>query len=145
MAMVSFSQSEEVVERLMRLPYVNACTDGLLAAGPTPAPSAPTRAILGRFVREKEPAAAEAAVRKLVRPGRGHLRLRGPRLLERGKRANVVLFDPGHGETATFENPIRFPEGMPFVMVGGKLVVRDGQPTGDRPGQVARWARANKR
>ncbi|HEX8087255.1 MAG TPA: amidohydrolase family protein, partial [Blastocatellia bacterium] len=34
--MISFSQSEDVVKKIMREPYVNACTDGLLGGKPHP-------------------------------------------------------------------------------------------------------------
>lgn len=141
-AMVSFSQSEDVVERLMRLPYVNACTDGLLGGKPHPRAYGTYPRILGRFVRERRALSLEAAVRKLSGLAADTFGFTDHGYLKEGKRANVVLFDPATvRDTATFQQPIQFPEGMPYVLVGGKVVVRDGKPTGERPGQVARRAR----
>ncbi|HVE82457.1 MAG TPA: D-aminoacylase, partial [Myxococcales bacterium] len=64
-AMVSFSQSEEVVEALMKLPYVNACTDALLGGRPHPRAFGTYPRILGRYVRERQVLPLEVAVRKL--------------------------------------------------------------------------------
>jgi N-acyl-D-aspartate/D-glutamate deacylase len=43
-------------------------------------------------------------------------------------------------DSATFEQPLLFPVGIPHVIVGGRMVVRDGQMTGQRPGVVVRRA-----
>jgi N-acyl-D-amino-acid deacylase len=138
-AMVSFSQSEEVVEQLMRLPYVNACTDGLLGGRPHPRAFGTYPRILGRFVRERGSLPLEAAVRKMSGLAADTFGFSDHGYLREGKRANVVLFDPAKvRDTATFENPLQFPEGLPHVIVGGRVVVKDGQPTGERPGRVAR-------
>lgn len=56
----------------------------------------------------------------------------------RGKMADLVVFDPERvADTATFEDPHRYPEGIPHVVVNGSIVVRDGEPTGAFPGRVA--------
>lgn len=138
-AMVSFSQSEEVVERLMRLPYVNACTDGLLGGRPHPRAFGTYPRILSRFVRERKSLTLEEAVRKLSGLAADTFGFRDHGYIAVGRRANVVLFDPATVEdTATFAQPIQFPRGLPHVIVGGKLVLRDGVLTGARPGLVDR-------
>ncbi len=138
-AMVSFSQSEEVVEAMLSLPYVNACTDGLLGGRPHPRAYGTYPRILGRYVRQKRTLTLEAAVRKLSGLAADAFGFSDHGYLLPGKRANVVLFDPGSVEdTATFEQPISFPRGVPYVIVGGQLVVKDGESTGRRPGVVVR-------
>ncbi len=138
-AMVSFSQSEEVVARLMQLPYVNACTDGLLGGRPHPRAFGTYPRILGRFVREKKTLTLEAAVRKLSGLAADTFGFTDHGYLKPGQRANVVLFDPDQVvDTATFEQPLQFPKGLPHVMVGGQFAVRDGELTGVRKGQVVR-------
>lgn len=138
-AMVSFSQSEEVVEQLMRLPYVNACTDGLLGGRPHPRAFGTYPRILGRFVRERRALTLEQAVRKVSGLAADTFGFSEHGYLKEGKRANVVLFDPKAIEdTATFEQPLQFPKGIQAVVVGGKVVVRDGAATGERPGKVLR-------
>src|SRR5262249_38091903 len=52
-SMISFSQSEEVVARILLEPYVNVCTDGLLGGRPHPRAFGTFPRILGRYVRER--------------------------------------------------------------------------------------------
>jgi N-acyl-D-amino-acid deacylase len=138
-AMVSFSQSEEVVERFMQLPYVNACTDGLMGGRPHPRAYGTYPRILGKYVREGNTLSLEAAVRKMSGLAADSFGFKDHGYLQAGKRANVVLFDPAVvTDTATFEQPIQFPKGISHVLVGGRLVVRDGEMTGQRPGIVVR-------
>jgi len=136
-AMVSFSQSEDVVEALMKLPYVNACTDALLGGRPHPRAFGTYPRILGRYVRERKALPLETAVRKLSGLAADAFRFDDHGYLAAGKRANVVLFDPaGVRDTATFEEPMQYPEGIPYVVVGGELAVELGQVTGKRAGKV---------
>ena len=53
--------------------------------------------------------------------------------------ADLVVYDPATvDEQSTYQDPHRFPVGMPHVIVAGQVVVRDGQHTGARPGRVLR-------
>jgi N-acyl-D-amino-acid deacylase len=48
-----------------------------------------------------------------------------------------VIFDPATvGDTATFEKPHAYAAGIPYVIVNGVLVVKDGEHTNARPGAV---------
>jgi len=47
-------------------------------------------------------------------------------------------------DKATFDEPLQYSEGIPFVLVNGVVVVRDGQLVeGVRPGRAARAPIAN--
>ena len=49
------------------------------------------------------------------------------------------LFDPDtFSDTATFEDPCRYPVGLAAVTVGGRLVVHGDRMTGERPGRFCR-------
>jgi N-acyl-D-amino-acid deacylase len=51
--------------------------------------------------------------------------------------ADLVVFDPALvNDRATFERPHAYAAGIPFVLVNGELVVRGGDVTRARPGQV---------
>jgi len=51
----------------------------------------------------------------------------------------VILFDPSTiRDTATYENPVCYPEGIPYVFVNGELVVDQHRVTGRLPGKVLR-------
>jgi N-acyl-D-amino-acid deacylase len=136
-AMISFSQDESVVERIFRRPWVNACTDGLLGGRPHPRAYGTYPRILGRYVREKGLVSLEEAVRKLTSQAARAFGFEGCGLVRPGYRANLVVFDAATvADRATFEEPALFPAGIRDVLVGGELVVRDGEPTRARPGKV---------
>ena len=39
-------------------------------------------------------------------------------------------------DVGDYDDPARHPRGVIHVVVGGQAVIRDGEPTGARPGQV---------
>ena len=126
-AMVSFSQDEAVVERLMRLPFVNVCTDGLLGGRPHPRAYGSYPRILGRCVRERRVLTLEEAVRKMTSQAARALGLPDVGYVRPGHRANLVVFDPALvRDRATFEDPLQLPEGIRDVLVGGRPVVGGG-------------------
>ena len=56
--------------------------------------------------------------------------------------ADVVSVDPERvRDTATYEQPRSYPEGIPFVFVNGRLVVDGGRHTGELPGRALRRGR----
>jgi N-acyl-D-aspartate/D-glutamate deacylase len=51
------------------------------------------------------------------------------------------VFDPDKiRDRATFEDPHRFPEGIPYVLVNGEIVVEEGRLDDARPGMILRRA-----
>jgi N-acyl-D-aspartate/D-glutamate deacylase len=137
--MVSFSQDEGVVERLLRLPWASVCTDGLLGGRPHPRAYGTYPRILGRYVRERGVLSLEEAVRKMTSQAAAAFSLADVGLVRAGYRGNLVAFDPETvADRATFEEPLLPPVGIRHVLVGGVPVVRDGRPTGRRPGRLLR-------
>ena len=136
-AMVSFSQDEEVVEQFLRLPFVNVCTDGLLGGRPHPRAYGTYPRVLGRYARERGVLTLEEAVRKMTSQAAEAFGFADHGLVAEGLRANLVVFDAGRvADRATFEDPVQFPLGVRDVFVGGEAVVRDGEMTGRRAGTV---------
>jgi N-acyl-D-amino-acid deacylase len=128
--MISFSQSEEVVKKIMSQPYVNVCTDGLLGGKPHPRAYGTYPRILGRYVREQGLITLEEAVRKMTGLAAQTFRLKGYGLIEAGARANLVVFDEGRvADRATFEESRQYPEGISYVVVGGQVVVEGDRQT----------------
>jgi N-acyl-D-amino-acid deacylase len=136
-AMVSFSQDEGVVERLLGLGFVNACTDGLLGGRPHPRAYGTYPRLLGRYVRERRTLSLEEAVRKMTSQAAEAFGFRDLGLVREGLRADLVAFDPQTvSDRATFEDPLQYPVGIRDVFVGGQAVVRHGELTDARPGVV---------
>ncbi len=140
-SMISFSQTEEVVARLMRLPWVNGCTDGLLGGRPHPRAFGTFPRLLGRYVRDLGVVPLEEMVRKLTSQAASAMHLPGRGTVAPGMAADLVAFDPAKViDTATFEEPIRYPAGIEHVITAGAVVVRGGLPTHVHPGRTVRHA-----
>ncbi len=128
--MISFSQSEDVVRKIMRGPYVNVCTDGLLGGKPHPRAYGTYPRILGSYVRELGLLTLEEAVRKMSGLAAETFQLRGYGRVEAGARANLVVFDPHRViDRATFEDSKQYPAGIEYVIVEGELAVRGESQT----------------
>jgi N-acyl-D-amino-acid deacylase len=138
-SMISFSQSEEVVEAVMREPYVNVCTDGLLGGRPHPRAYGSYPRILGRYVRERRVLSLEEAVRKMTSQAADAMHLPDRGRIAVGKVADLVAFDPDQViDRATFADPLQEPLGIMHVIVNGVPVLENGQATGARPGRAVR-------
>jgi N-acyl-D-amino-acid deacylase len=67
----------------------------------------------------------------------GHFRFARRGFVRTGHAADLVVFDPARvRDAATFERPHQYAEGIPYVLVNGVVVVKNGEHTGARPGQV---------
>ncbi len=138
-AMISFSQGDEVVDRILREPYVNICTDGLLGGRPHPRAYGSFPRVLGRYVRERGLLSLEEAVRKMTSQAAEAMHLRDRGTVAVGRIADLVIFDEATvADRATFEDPRRLPAGVEYVLSGGTLVVDHEKPTGARPGRAVR-------
>jgi dihydroorotase/N-acyl-D-amino-acid deacylase len=95
--------------------------------------------ILGRYVRERGVLTLEEAVRKMSSAVATRLSIGDRGLLRPGMWADVVIFDPATvSDHATFERPHQLSTGIRDVYVNGIAVVRNGRPTGSKPGRIVR-------
>jgi N-acyl-D-amino-acid deacylase len=131
-----------VVRRIFRQPRALVGTDGIYGPRPHPRVYATAARVLGRYaLRERLIRVEEAVARLTSRPAR-LLGLADRGRIAEGLRADLVLLDPArYIDTATYDEPRQSPPGVAAVLVGGRVVYRDGQPTGERPGEVVRSAR----
>ncbi|MGW1682013.1 N-acyl-D-amino-acid deacylase family protein [Saccharopolyspora sp. NPDC002376] len=95
--------------------------------------------VLGRYVREHGILTLAQAVHKMTGAVADRLRLPDRGILQPGRYADLVVFDPDTViDHATFTAPARTPEGIVLVMVNGSAVVEDGRQTSARPGRLLR-------
>jgi N-acyl-D-aspartate/D-glutamate deacylase len=95
--------------------------------------------VLGRYVREQGALGLPEAVRKITSMNAEKVNIRDRGRIAEGFRADVTLFDPRTViDRATFEAPHRYPEGIPWVLVNGVVVLDAGRHTGALPGRVLR-------
>jgi N-acyl-D-amino-acid deacylase len=135
-SMASFMMSEEDVEIIMIHPLGTTCTDGLLLGKPHPRAYGSFPRVLGLYVR-KGVIKLEEAVRRMTSSPAKVFNLEKRGLLFPGYYADITVFDPDQiKDTATYKNPVSYPEGIPYVLVNGKVVVSHNEHTGTYPGKV---------
>lgn len=144
---VYFLMSEENVANSIALPWVSFASDAasMAAEGVFLERSTHPRAygnfirVLGKYVREDGVITLPDAIRKLSKLPAMNLKVRDRGELKEGYFADIVIFDPSTvSDHATYEDPHQYATGMQYVIVNGELVLRDGEHTGNLPGQIVR-------
>jgi N-acyl-D-amino-acid deacylase len=94
------------------------------------------------YVRELGILTWEQAVRKMTSLPAQRLGFADRGLLRPSMAADVTCIDPDRiRDTATYEEPRQLPDGIPYVIVNGRLVVDDGKRTDELPGRALRKSR----
>jgi N-acyl-D-amino-acid deacylase len=95
--------------------------------------------VLGFYARERGLFDLPTAVHKMTALPADQIGLADRGRVARGKKADLVVFDAAKvRDTATFDDPHRYPEGIVHVLVNGVPVVERGAHTGARPGRALR-------
>jgi N-acyl-D-amino-acid deacylase len=139
--------SEDNVRRQTALPWMSFGSDAaamapagvFLLSNPHPRAYGNFARVLARYVREEHALTLEDAVRRLSGLPAHNLSLTDRGLLRTGYFADVVVFDPKTiQDHATFDKPHQYSTGVAEVLVNGRLALRDGVPTGAKPGRFVR-------
>ncbi len=95
--------------------------------------------LLGKYVRDEKRLNLQEAIRKLTSLPAETLGITDRGRLQPGMHADIAIFDPVTiRDTATYDQPQRFAEGVRTVIVNGRPVLLDGQMTDARPGRAVR-------
>ncbi len=134
------TMNENDVRAVMRHPSTMIGSDGLaMGSRPHPRLYGTFPRVLGRYARDAGLMSMEEAVHRMTGMAAAKFGLRDRGFIREGHFADLVLFDPVRLiDTATYEQPRRYPEGILHVFVNGCAVVRDGLHTGARPGRALR-------
>jgi N-acyl-D-amino-acid deacylase len=142
---IYFLMSEENVRQQIKLPWVSFGSDEasptpegvFLKANPHPRAYGNFARFLGKYVRDEQLVPLEAAIRRLTSLPARNLKLDQRGALKPGCFADVVIFAPDKiADRATFEKPHQYATGMLHVFVNGVQVLKNGEHTGAKPGQV---------
>jgi N-acyl-D-amino-acid deacylase len=137
-SVIGTSMDDRDVERIMRWPYANVCSDGELA-GRHPRGFGTFPRVLARYVRERQVLTLPEAVRKMTSLAAANVGIRDRGVVRAGAYADLVLFDPATVlDRATPTDPRAVSQGIARVWVNGREVWRDGTVTEERPGRVIR-------
>jgi dihydroorotase len=120
---------EEAARQAMASPDVIVASDGMIFNGTGHPRGAGTYArVLGHYVRDEKALTLMAALRKMTVLPADRLHLQNKGRIKIGADADITVFDPARViDKATFEKPNQYSEGIPFVLVNGVMVVRDGK------------------
>lgn len=144
-----FLMNEDNVRRQAAIPWVSFGSDAeasapegvFLKSSTHPRAYGNFARFLGKYVRDEKVVSLQEAVRRLTSLPAGNLGLRDRGQLKPGLVADVVLFDPTTiSDHATFEKPRQYATGVRDVFVNGVQVLKDGAPTGAKPGRFVKGA-----
>jgi N-acyl-D-amino-acid deacylase len=145
--MMGFGMEEKSTESILAHPLVMIASD---AGSHAPYPPmdrsiAHPRAYgtfpraIAHYVRERKICSLEEMIRKMTSLPAEKIRIKDRGLLQKGKKADIVLFNYDTiKDKASFTEPHQYPEGIPYVIVNGEVVIKNGEHTGAMPGTVIR-------
>ncbi len=143
-SMIVHSMYEPDLILAMEHPSTMIGSDGLppgVGGRPHPRTYGTFPRVLARYCRDLGVFPLEEAVRRMTSLPAVAFRLPSRGVIAPGMAADLVAFDAGTvRDLATYEDPVRAPQGVGWVMVDGDVVVRDGQYEGRRAGQRLRPA-----
>lgn len=142
---IYFLMSEDNVRKQIKQPWVSFGSDEaslapegpFLKANPHPRAYGNVARLLGKYVRDEKIIPLEEAVRRLSSLPAENLKLRDRGALKEGYFADIVIFDPAKVQDhSTFEKPHQYSTGVRDVFVNGVQVLKNGEHTGAKPGEV---------
>lgn len=138
-SMIVHQMSEEDVITALRNPQTMIGSDGLppgTGGKPHPRMYGTFPRILGRFSRDLGVINLEEAIRKMTSLPSTTFGLESRGFIESGKKADLVAFNADKvQDVASFNDPMRTPLGLPWVMVNGSIAVQNGEYQGSRLGR----------
>jgi len=113
-------------------------TEGLLARGsPHPRAYGTFPRVLGKYVREDGVLTLPDAIRRMTSLPAAQFGIQGRGTIQQGVIADLVVFDPTTvRDTATYQAPHQYPEGIRHVIVNGVPVLDPQGLSGARPGRA---------
>ena len=132
---------EDDLQRILAHPATMVASDGEVAVFgrnvPHPRSYGTFARVLGLYVRDKQIIPLETAVQKMSSFPAQRLGLSDRGVLRQGLKADITVFDAAAiRDTATFEKPHSYAEGVSVVIVNGEIAFQDGRMTAARPGRV---------
>jgi dihydroorotase len=120
---------EDIARLAIADPNVMVASDGEIDHGKGHPRGAGTFArVLGHYVREEHALTLMDALHKMSLMPAQRLGIQSKGRLQVGADADITVFDPDRVmDRATFDNPAQYSDGIPYVLVNGAFVVKDGQ------------------
>jgi len=138
-------RSEEQTRAAIASPLAIIASDGFIENGRGhPRTSGTFAKVLGKYVRDDKVVPLMEAVRRMTLAPAQRLERRTPAMANKGRikpgaDADLTVFDPATViDRSTYEDGTIPSAGIPYVIVGGQIVVDGGNVTAARPGRAIR-------
>ena len=138
-------RSEEQTRKAIASPLAMIASDGFIEHGRGhPRTSGTYAKVLGKYVREEKAVSLMDAVRRMTLEPARRLERRTPAMAKKGRvkagaDADLTIFDPETViDKATYEDASIPSAGIPYVVIGGQVIVDGGSVTSARPGRAIR-------
>ena len=146
---VFHGMSEDDLKTFMRHPNTMiACDSGLRKLGegmPHPRGYGNNARVLARYVRELKVLRLEDAIRKMTSLPANTFHFQGRGELREGNWADIVVFDLDKiQDNATYKDPHHYATGIPYVLVNGVSVIKNGEHAGAKAGRALRHVYASR-
>lgn len=137
MLVVAYVMNEEEIIEALNHPLVMVASDGIYrnhSGHPRGAGTFPR--VIGRFVRDMKVMEFFDAISKMTYMPAQRLKLNRKGLLKEGYDADITIFDYNTIiDKATFQEPQLRPEGIDYVILGGKLAIEKGKTVNNTLGK----------
>jgi dihydroorotase len=138
-------RSEEQTRTAIASPIAMIASDGFIENGRGhPRTSGTYAKVLGRYVRDQPAVTLVDALRRMTLEPARRLERHTPSMANKGRirvnaDADLAIFDPATViDRSTYEDATIPSAGIPFVVIGGQVVVDRGEVTSARPGRAIR-------
>jgi N-acyl-D-aspartate/D-glutamate deacylase len=145
LAVIIHGRTEEQTRAAIVSPLTMIASDGFIENGRGhPRTSGSYSKVLGKYVREERALGLMDALRKMTLMPAQRLEARVPAMAAKGRikvgaDADLTIFDPATViDRSTYEDATIPAAGIPFVVIGGQVVVDSGRVTAARPGRAIR-------
>lgn len=150
-SIVGFAMKEDNLKKVLSSPLVMIGSDGSavapygkLAEGkPHPRYYGTFPRVLGKYCREEKWLNLPMAIKKMTSMPAEKLNLTNRGVIAKNYYADLTIFNPATIiDKATFSQPHQPAQGIAYVLVNGKITVKDGKHTGTHAGKILRHGRA---
>jgi N-acyl-D-amino-acid deacylase len=137
------AMDEADVERIMKHPMTMIGSDGRLSqpgdGHPHPRAYGTFPRVLGYYVRDKKLLPLSEAIHKMTGLSAKRLGLTDRGIIKEGAVADLTIFDADQIlDQSTFTNPHQYPLGIEFVIINGRIAVKNGNYLAVPAGKVIR-------
>jgi N-acyl-D-amino-acid deacylase len=145
--MITFAMSEDNLIKILQHPLTVLGSDGSSIAPygklgegkPHPRHYGAFSRVLGRYVRDTATLTMAKAIQKMTSTTANKFNILKRGELKENNFADIVVFDPGTvADKADWSNPHQYATGIKYVLVNGKLTIKEGEHSGLLAGKIIR-------